>query len=80
MVRESPDKFVLKPQLEGGGHNFYGNDIILQLEKLTPTEAKGYLLMQKIDTNPTLGFMVRNGKLDTMPTASELGIFGYVIR
>lgn len=28
MIRDKPDNYVLKPQREGGGNNFYGKEIL----------------------------------------------------
>lgn len=30
-VKDNPKNYVLKPLSEGGGHNFYGDEIIKQL-------------------------------------------------
>eukprot|EP00439_Symbiodinium_sp_Y106_P003975 s1135_g1.t1 len=45
---ERPEEFVLKPQREGGGHNFYGADVAKKLKELTPEERSAYILMQRI--------------------------------
>eukprot|EP00331_Platyophrya_macrostoma_P002190 CAMPEP_0176408024 /NCGR_PEP_ID=MMETSP0127-20121128/1722_1 /TAXON_ID=938130 /ORGANISM="Platyophrya macrostoma, Strain WH" /LENGTH=660 /DNA_ID=CAMNT_0017787265 /DNA_START=21 /DNA_END=2003 /DNA_ORIENTATION=- len=79
LVKQSPGDFVLKPQLEGGGHNFYGDNIIPQLEKLSESEIKGYFLMGRINSNPSIGYFIKNSKLLVTPAISEIGIFGYVL-
>ena len=33
MACERPEEFVLKPQREGGGHNFYGQDVATKLKE-----------------------------------------------
>ena len=44
-----PDKFVLKPQREGGGNNVYGEDIKPFLEKIRHSEERNaYILMDRI--------------------------------
>ncbi|KAI6180635.1 Glutathione synthetase [Aphelenchoides besseyi] len=45
---EHPELYVLKPQLEGGGGNFYGSDITEKLRKFTLRERAAHILMQRI--------------------------------
>ena len=40
--------FVLKPQDEGGDHNYYGNDILAVFERCDYIQIKNYILMQLI--------------------------------
>ncbi|KAJ3381817.1 hypothetical protein HDU92_005110 [Lobulomyces angularis] len=76
MALNHPEKYVLKPQREGGGNNFYGNDIPLVLSKLSAAERRCFILMDLI-TPPTLqNLMVREGKISRQDVQSELGIFG----
>lgn len=75
-----PDKYVLKPQREGGGNNFYGNDLIDQLKKLSPKEREAYILMERIFPPTFNNCLVR---LNTVPQwtkmISELGVFGSIL-
>uniref|UniRef100_A0A914WBA4 Glutathione synthetase n=1 Tax=Plectus sambesii TaxID=2011161 RepID=A0A914WBA4_9BILA len=43
-----PEKFVLKPQLEGGGGNFYGAEVANKLTKLSAAERSAFILMERI--------------------------------
>lgn len=45
---EHPERYVLKPQLEGGGGNFYGDEVRDKLTKLSKEERAAHILMQKI--------------------------------
>jgi len=76
-----PDKFVLKPQREGGGNNVYGEDIKPFLEKIRHSEERNaYILMDRIHPPVTKNYMVRPGaEPQLVDVISELGIFGYVI-
>lgn len=65
-----PQKYVLKPQREGGGNNLYGEEMVAKLKTFDPNAAQGaagdlsaYILMQRIfpPTNTTL--CVRAGDL-----------------
>jgi glutathione synthase len=67
---------VLKPSLEGGGHNVYGEEIVKFL-KQTPEELwHSYVLMEKIIPPPLENFMMSMRGLYEGPVISELGIFG----
>jgi glutathione synthase len=80
---ENPQNFVMKPQKEGGGNNFFDDDIPKLLNKMleNPKEAgelKTYLIMERI-TPPTIPFSaLKNGNLDHSKGMAELGIFSYV--
>jgi len=39
---------VLKPQLEGGGGNYFGQQIVDKLRQFSPEERAAHILMQKI--------------------------------
>jgi len=77
----NPEKYVLKPQREGGGNNVYGEDIKDYLSKLGDSEERNaYILMDRIAPPVSKNYMVRPGQDPEMvEVVSELGIFGYVI-
>ncbi|EDV38579.2 uncharacterized protein Dana_GF19360, isoform C [Drosophila ananassae] len=82
MALKTPEKFVLKPQREGGGNNVYGVDIPDALKRMSRVERSAWILMDLIHPPLTKGYMVRPGA--EMPPqivdmVSELGIFGVVI-
>jgi glutathione synthetase len=73
---ETAIDYVLKPSLEGGGHNIYGSDIPDFLETL-PEEQWNNLILMKMIVPPTQeGTMMASEGLYQGPTVSELGIFG----
>ncbi|KAF2755510.1 glutathione synthase [Pseudovirgaria hyperparasitica] len=68
--------YILKPSLEGGGHNVYGIDIVPFLAKVHKRRWAQYILMEcirppKIDNILLTGRGVYQG-----PVVSELGMFG----
>jgi len=78
----NPEKFVLKPQREGGGNNVYGLDIVPFLKKLeNDNERNAYILMDRISPPITTNYVVRPGNkgAQKVDVINELGIFGYVI-
>ena len=72
----NPYKFVLKPQREGGGNNYYGEDVRKMLEGLSIQERNGYILMDLIRPSTMRNVMVRGGKAVENDVVSELGIYG----
>lgn len=78
----NPDRFVLKPQREGGGNNIYGQDIKEFLSKIeNDDERSAYILMDRISPPITTNYVVRPGagEAQMVQVISELGIFGYII-
>ena len=43
---ERPDDYVMKPQREGGGHNFFGEELCAALESMTREQRSAFILMQ----------------------------------
>ncbi|NWZ00087.1 GSHB synthetase, partial [Loxia curvirostra] len=77
-----PDRFVLKPQREGGGNNLYGEELREVLEKIKDSpERTSYILMDKIKPQPALNYLLRaHSPLQASKCISELGIFGVYVR
>lgn len=77
----NPNKYVLKPQREGGGNNVYGEDVRTKLEELGRTKAReGYILMELIEPPVTTNYIVRpGGVMEPHSIVSELGIFGVIL-
>ncbi|RDW23574.1 hypothetical protein B0I72DRAFT_141399 [Yarrowia lipolytica] len=79
LARTEPERFVLKPQREGGGNNIYKQDIPGFLEKLPKNEWSAYILMELINPPVIQNHILRKGELFTGDTLSELGVFGTVL-
>lgn len=76
---ESPERYVLKPQREGGGNNIYREDIPIFLNDLDKNEWNAYILMELIQPEPTTkNIIVRGTEVFKEPIVSELGIFGCI--
>ncbi|XP_064160696.1 glutathione synthetase-like isoform X1 [Anguilla rostrata] len=82
MALANPDRYVLKPQREGGGNNIYGADICQVLSGVKcSSERTAYILIDKVQPQPVHNYLLRSGcplKLNTC--LSELGIFGAYVR
>lgn len=76
---ESPERFVLKPQREGGGNNIYKKDIPAYLEEIGRENWQEYVLMELIDSPKVSNTILRDNELVSGRIVSELGVFGTVL-
>lgn len=75
----NPQNYVLKPQKEGGGNNFYNDDIPKQLLNFeNDASLRSYLLMEKIKPPKIRCQMVRECALSSCNSLSELGIYSVI--
>lgn len=79
-----PERFVLKPQREGGCNNLFGTDIKDFLESVKSKESRAaWILMDRIYPPVHRNYVVKHGNgninLETKELISELGIFGVII-
>lgn len=82
-------KYVLKPQREGGGYNFYGQDLANKLsEHITRNgdeielsqELAEYILMQRLFPPQQTAILLRGGKVEgSGESISELGAFATLV-
>jgi glutathione synthase len=82
--------YVLKPQREGGGYNYYGQRLADKLEQLVSIQENGsitlqpelseFILMQRLFPPQQEAILLRSGKLQGQgPSISELGCFGTIL-
>uniref|UniRef100_A0A914IEE7 Glutathione synthetase n=1 Tax=Globodera rostochiensis TaxID=31243 RepID=A0A914IEE7_GLORO len=77
---DHPDKYVLKPCREGGGHNFFGEKIPEKLREFSRAELGAHILMQKLTPLVVPNFLVRPLQdVQFENIVSELGIFGFLL-
>ena len=75
-----PEKYVLKPQREGGGNNIYKEDIPKFLSSIKEEDWSAYILMELIIPKPTeKNIVIRGNEVFQEPIISELGIFGTIL-
>ncbi|KAK8394592.1 hypothetical protein O3P69_006622 [Scylla paramamosain] len=81
MAMENPERFVLKPQREGGGNNVYGQEIRTVLEKIKDSqEREAYILMDRIRPPIQQNYLIRaHEPVKLVEVVSELGIFGTIL-
>lgn len=73
-----PDRYVLKPQREGGGNNLYGEELKAKLDAggATEEELRSYVLMQRIFPKAHPALMINRGKCVAGDAISEFGVYG----
>ena len=76
---KNPQDYVLKPLKEGGGHNFFDDDIKLMLSTFSQEELAHFLLMEKINAPSIKTYMMINGDIKYCEAITEIGIYSCVI-
>lgn len=75
----NPEKYVLKPQREGGGNNIYKEDIPSFLKSISEEQWGAYILMELIVPPTFQNKILRAGQIYHGDIVSELGVFGTVL-
>ncbi|KAK0863810.1 hypothetical protein LTS02_006368 [Friedmanniomyces endolithicus] len=73
--------YVLKPNLEGGGHNVFRTDIPAYLSRIPEEDWERYILMRLI-TPPISakpGMLLTGQEVYEGPVVSELGVLGFAL-
>ncbi|KAH8434424.1 glutathione synthetase [Aspergillus melleus] len=68
--------YILKPSLEGGGHNIFGDAIPGFLSSIPPSAWRAYILMERIASPRVQNTLMSASGLDMGDVISELGVFG----
>ena len=68
--------YVLKPQREGGGHNFFDEEMVAKLTEIPPEERAAFVLMERIRPPARHAVLVAQGQATPMEAVSEIGRFG----
>ncbi|KAL6257037.1 hypothetical protein P5V15_011972 [Pogonomyrmex californicus] len=82
-----PNKFVLKPQREGGGNNIYNENIRTWLNSMKKSQERtGWILMDRIYPPLQKNYLIRaakepsfEDKIDLSDVITELGIYGVIV-
>ena len=87
----SEDQYVLKPQREGGGYNFYGSDLANKLKQNTQRDPvtneltlgknlAEFILMERLFPPQQQAVLLRSGRVQGVgQSISELGCFGVLV-
>ena len=82
-IRENTHKYIVKPQKEGGGNNYYNEEIL----KLLPQEGSGEItqelknsiIMERINPPETETLILHENKLKIVNTISEISVYGIIL-
>jgi len=80
LAKNNPNDFVLKPQRQGGGHNFFKDEMVKQLNSLSKSELSTYILMDRICPPEMKNYFLRESSVTEGLMVGELGIFGVFLR
>ncbi|AEO69308.1 uncharacterized protein THITE_2119566 [Thermothielavioides terrestris NRRL 8126] len=69
-------RYVMKPQREGGGNNVYRAAIPRRLAEIPEEHWGAYILMEIIEPPPVTNTILRNGRLEHGGVICELGVYG----
>jgi len=80
----NPEKFVVKPQKEGGGNNYYNRDILTLLpENFDSDEINNILqnsiIMERIFPPNFETYIIKENQLKIADCVSEFSIYGVVL-
>jgi glutathione synthase len=76
VAMQHPERFVLKPQREGGGNNFFDDELVGVLSGSTRESRCGFILMERLRPVARTMSLLRDGQLREAPAVSELGRYG----
>ncbi|KAJ5118217.1 hypothetical protein N7526_009854 [Penicillium atrosanguineum] len=68
--------YILKPSLEGGGNNVYGEEIPGFLASVPESQWSKYILMKQIDPPMSSNILMSSAGIDSGDVVSELGVLG----
>jgi glutathione synthase len=74
-----PESWVLKPSREGGGNNYFGAEMVSQLNAMDQQQAQAFILMEAIKQQPFRAVRLVEGEVVDGPCVTELGFFTYSI-
>ncbi|KAH0950533.1 hypothetical protein HN011_001841 [Eciton burchellii] len=87
MGMKEPNKFVLKPQREGGGNNVYNDEIRMRLNSMKDSQERtAWILMDRIYPGLQTNYLIRmvegsllRDNIHLSDVVTELGIYGVIV-
>ena len=83
-MQGNPEKYIVKPQKEGGGHNYYDKEMLDLLPKDLESEELNEILyesiiMEKINPPNFESFIIHENKLKVRECVSEISVYGIIL-
>ncbi|KAL3087210.1 hypothetical protein niasHS_009090 [Heterodera schachtii] len=76
----NPGNYVLKPNRECGGHNYYDDKLVEKLKEFKQTERGAHILMQKLRPMVVKNYVLRPYEATRLEEViPELGVYGFLI-
>ncbi len=79
LARQDPDRWVLKPHREGGGNNFFGAEMLTQLNSIRGAQEHAYILMEKIRQPAFPSVRLVDNEAIACDCFTEMGFFGLAL-
>jgi len=79
LANENPESWVLKPQREGGGNNYFDKEMTQKLNIMTPSELKAHVLMERIRPRIHPAWLMVQGQSEYTSCVSEIGRYGVLL-
>uniref|UniRef100_A0A0N4Z651 Glutathione synthetase n=1 Tax=Parastrongyloides trichosuri TaxID=131310 RepID=A0A0N4Z651_PARTI len=74
-IKNNPELYVLKEQLEGGLGNYFDEEMIKKINESDVTTIKTFVLMEKLNPLRSRNFIIISGKdVEECDVVSELGV------
>jgi len=73
------DSWVLKPQLEGGANNYFGDEIRHVVEESSLEHLQSCVLMRKIDSITRTNIHNKWNRIDVRDSIDEIGVFYFML-
>ena len=74
-----PESWVLKPSREGGGNNYFGDELIAHLKRMDSKESEAYILMESIRQHPFRAIRLVDDQVVDGDCVTEMGHFSYAL-
>lgn len=76
LAKNHPQDYVLKPQREGGGNNYFDTEMLTVIQKFSAQELQAYILMERIHSPSHPSILVVDHQIQQADCVSEIGRYG----
>jgi glutathione synthase len=76
-VKLHNEKYIVKPNREGGGHNFYNEDALRVLDN--KSILNNSIIMERINPPMFKNIIVRNEEMQVANCVAEISVYGSII-
>lgn len=73
------DKFVLKPQREGGGNNYYDEDVLQKIMEFDREVLNAHILMDRVYPKKEIGIFTDGLEIYVDQVITEFGFYSWFV-